>query len=354
MRDYTGKEIYVGIDVHKKTYAVTVICDGLVVKQCTMEARAKKLVEFFTHHFSGAQVKTAYEAGFSGFGLHRYLRGTGIENLVVHAAHIETSARDRVKTDKRDSRKIAEQLSAGRLRGIRVIDEQREVYRAVSRLREQLMCDRKRIGNRFKSALYMHGLLGAEEVPVAGKRWIEKVVSDYQGDASIRFMLETLRDAWNHLNAQIKKIDKELAAQAESESAIEIIYQSAPGIGAHHARILANELEDMKQFANEKQLFSFTGLTPCEYSSGEHIRQGHITRQGRSVLRKVLVQAAWLAVKKDKALADIFERISQTAGKKRAIIGIARRLIGRIRSCFMNGTLYEYGKEKSCTVLTNA
>ena len=113
--------------------------------------------------------------------------------------------------------------------------------------------------------------------------------------------------------------------------------------------MLANELEDMKQFTNEKQLFSFTGLTPREYSSGEHKRQGHITRQGRSILRKTLLLAAWVAIKKDSALLKIFERISKTAGKKRAIIAIARRLIGRIRSCFINGCLYELNKTHTHT-----
>jgi transposase len=347
MRDYTGKTIFVGIDVHKKTYALSCICEGLVVKQCTMVAEPGKLTTFFLQHFPGGLIKTAYEAGFSGFGLHRHLKEKGIENLVVHAAHIETSSQNRVKTDKRDSRKIAEQLSAHRLRGIWVPDERKEAYRALSRQREQLMKDRKRVGNRFKSALYMHGLLGAENVPVVGQKWMEKVVSDYKGDPSIQLMLETWRDSWIGLKIQIKKIDKALSEQAKTESAMDVIYQSAPGIGPHHARVLANELEDMRQFKNEKQLFSFTGLTPCEYSSGEHKRQGHITRQGRSILRKVLVQAAWLAIQKDTALEKIFERISKTAGKKRAIIGIARRLIGRIRSCFMTGSLYEYGRGKT-------
>lgn len=109
-----------------------------------------------------------------------------------------------------------------------------------------------------------------------------------------------------------------------------------------NARILANELEDTKRFKNEKALYSFTftGLTPCEYSSGDNKRQGHISRQGRAILRKVLTRAAWVAIKYDSSLKQIYERIAKTSGAKRAIIGIARRLIGRIRACFQSGEYY--------------
>src|SRR5204862_1513226 len=128
---------------------------------------------------------------------------------------------------------------------------------------------------------------------------------------------------WIFLKDKLKEIDSELAKQALQDKELEKIYQSVPGVGAVHARILANELEDMKHFANENQLFSFTGLTPSEYSSGEHKRQGHISRQGRSVLRKTLIQAAWKAIYKDPSLEIAFERMARKDGKKSAITGIS-------------------------------
>ncbi len=104
----------------------------------------------------------------------------------------------------------------------------------------------------------------------------------------------------------------------------------------------------MSQFKNEKKLFSFTGLTPQEYSSGENKRQGHISRQGRAVLRKVLVQAAWRAINQHDRLKDTFDRISIKAGRKRAIVAIARRLIGHTRACLQKKEEYSY-KEVSTT-----
>ena len=99
----------------------------------------------------------------------------------------------------------------------------------------------------------------------------------------------------------------------------------------------------MIQFKNERQLFSYTGLTPSEYSSGESIRRGHISRQGNSRVRAILVEIAWRAIKKDKALAKFFERLYPRTGKKRAIVAVARKLIGRIRAAFRQGQSYLIG-----------
>lgn len=345
MNDYTGKTVFAGIDVHKKTYAVTCICDNTILKKVTLKADPKMLADYLKKFFPGANIESAYEGGFSGFVLHRYLLSNGINNRVVHAASIEVSARDRVKTDKRDSLKIATQLSSGRLRGIYVPTVEREAYREVSRLREKMSIDKRRVGNRLKSLLMRQGLLGVDNDKAISLKWL-KEVETWTCHDSIKFSIQLCIHEWRYLNERLKELDKKLAEQAKADTRLEKIYQSAPGIGNVHARVLSNELDDMSQFANEKRLYSFTGLTPSEHSSGEHKRQGHISRQGRSVLRKVLVQAAWVAIKEDLSLFRIFERIAKIAGKKRAILGVARRLIGRIRSCFIHNKRYQ--SEKFC------
>ena len=102
-----------------------------------------------------------------------------------------------------------------------------------------------------------------------------------------------------------------------------------------------NELGDLTQFANERQLFSYTGLTPSEFSSGDTVRKGHITRQGNKRVRYILNQAAWRALKKDRDLKEFFERLHPRTGKKRAIVAVARKLIGRIRAAFKTGKPYQ-------------
>jgi transposase len=342
--DYTGKIVYVGMDVHKKTYSCACICNNEVVKRDSMPAKPEVIVNYLKNTFSGATIHTAYEAGFSGFHLHRYLVTQGINNIVVHPGSIEVASRDRVKTDKRDALKIATQLAAGRLRGIFIPSQEQEEKRSVTRLRTNIAKLRHQVGQQFKALLFTQGLIDGEDDTKLCQKWLLKKIDDVeQGGYSKDFCYSVNQYAqqWLQLTKRMKEIESRLKIQASKDKVLQTVYESVPGIGPIHARQLANELGDMTQFKNEKQLFNFTGLTPSEYSSGEHIRQGHITRQGNSLLRKILIEAAWLAIIKDPSLKEVFNRLSKKRGKKRAIVGIARRLIGRIRSCVTTGVLYE-------------
>ena len=342
--NYTGKTVYVGIDVHKKTYSCVCICEGQIVKRDTMPAKPQLLVNYLKNSFKQAKINTAYEAGFSGFHLHRYLVSHEINNIVVHPGSIEVASRDRVKTDKRDALKIANQLAAGRLRGIFVPSQEREEKRSVSRLRTNIVKLRHQIGQQFKALLFTQGLIESEDGRKLCPQWLSQKLAEvdkkgYSNDFC--YSLKQYAQEWMRLTDQIKEIEAMLEIQGNKDIALQQLYESVPGIGPIHARQLANELGDMKQFRNEKKLFSFTGLTPSEHSSGEHVRQGRITRQGNSVLRKIFIEAAWIAITKDPSLEEIFNRLSATRGKKRAIVGVARRLAGRIRSCVLAGALYE-------------
>ena len=104
---YEGRQVYMGLDVHREFFVASCICDGVVVKRCRMPGTVEAVISLVTKEFRGASVRAAYEAGYSGLWLHRNLIAAGIDCIVVHAASIEVSARDTVKTDKRDSLKIA-------------------------------------------------------------------------------------------------------------------------------------------------------------------------------------------------------------------------------------------------------
>lgn len=353
--NYTGKIVYVGIDVHKKTFACVSICEDQIVKRDSMPAKPEILLNYLKNtFFSASQINTAYEAGFSGFHLHRYLISHGINNIVVHPGSIEVASRDRVKTDKRDALKIAKQLSVGRLRGIFIPSQEREEKRSVTRLRTNIAKLRHQVGQQLKSLLFTQGLIIGEDDTRLSSKWISKKlfeVKQQRYSEDFLYSLDQYAQQWLQLTKHMKEVEEKLEMQADAEKGLQLIYESVPGIGPLHARQLANELGDMKQFRNEKQLFSFTGLTPSEYSSGEHTRQGNITRQGNSVLRKILIEAAWVTIRKDPSLEGIFVRLSAGRGKKRAIVGVARRLIGRIRSCVVNGTLYEIkSTQEACSL----
>lgn len=345
MRDYTNKTIFLGMDVHKKTYSVTAICEGRIIKRDTLKADPFVLIAYCKKFFVGAEIKSAYEAGFCGFHLHRSLEKVGIKNIVVDAASIETAANDRVKTDKRDSLKLATHLSHDKLKGIFIPSVEQEDRRTVTRLRDTFVCERTRLACQLKALLFQHGLINPDDKRIVSIKWI-KTLSELHLNSGLQFAIRQFSELWLHLDIKIKEIDKELVMQAESDNALENTYRSVPGIGPTSARVLANELGDMSQFNNERQVFSYIGLTPSEHSSGEHVRQGHITRQGKPILRKILIQVAWKTVKIDFSLKDIFEKLSARVGKRKAIVGIARRISGRLRACLRKQELYRGAKEK--------
>src|SRR4029453_5550615 len=117
-RSYTVENIYVGADVHKATYTVTCVCQRQIVKTATVPAEPARFAESLSRWFPGAILSSAYGGGFSGFWLHRALTTAGITNLVVNPASVAVAANDRVKTDRRDSKRLAIDLADGALGGL--------------------------------------------------------------------------------------------------------------------------------------------------------------------------------------------------------------------------------------------
>lgn len=335
---YVGKKIFVGIDVHLRFYQVTCYSEGLRVHKFRCKAVPGELAYSLSKMFRGAEIESCYETGFSGFVLHRTLCSGGIKNRVVNAGDVETSSR-KDKTDKRDSDKLAQQLMGGRLKGIAVPSEEQELKRQLTRVREQLMRKRTSTKNQIRMRFHYFGLLAWDEKREMSFSLVREVLEKVSSPELIA-STEALVAIWRGLDEQLKKITTELKHQAESDE-FETIYRKLPGVGPLSSRILSNELGDLRRFPNMKALYRFTGLTPGEYSSGENRYLGGISREGNPRLRHVLVEAAWNALSKDKELREYFEKLATRAGKKRAIVAVARKLIGRARALFISGEDYK-------------
>lgn len=338
---YEGKIVYIGIDVHKKTYIMTAYCEGMIMKRATCPADPVVFADSLRKWFKGAQIKSVYEAGFSGFVLHRVLVAAGIENIVVNPSSVEVASKDRVKTDKRDSKKLAEQLSVGRLVGIYVPTNKEELKRQLPRTRDQLVKTRTRVANQIKGKLFQFGLMLPDDDRLVSNRFL-KVIERFELPSELKLALTVLIETWRELTMKIWKLTRALKKQAVEDSALERVYRSVPGVGVVGSRILATELGDMSRFRNVRSLYSYTGLTPSEFSSGEHVRRGHISRQGNSWVRGVLVEIAWRTIAKDRDLREVYEKLKGRRGAKIAIVAIARKLIGRIRACLRSGEMYCY------------
>lgn len=341
-KDSSVVRVFIGIDVHKRQYTVCCRREGAVVKRASMVGRPEEVVKFIENNFSGEQVSTVYEAGFSGFGLHRVLEAAGHKSIVVHAASIEISLK-KVKNDKRDSYKMAEQLEAGRLRSIRIPTESEDYLRQIPRARDQIIRARTRLKNQIRMRLHYFGLLDPLDKRGLSREHLKEVRK-----AGIRAELEAVLKAqeaiWDALDEQLKIFNRSISLGSSDELVQR--YLRVPGFGKLISVILARELGDMSQFKNIKDLFSFTGLTPSLFSTDDNSHLGHITRQGQPRLRHLLVQAAWVAIKKDRTLREAFNRIAAKAGKKKAIVAIARKLIGKARAVVRDNEKYEIKESK--------
>src|SRR6266481_1800476 len=312
----------------KDTYTVTCIHNKRIVKTATVQSDPASLAASLPRWFQGAKLSSVYEAGFSAFVLHRSLTKAGITNIVVNPASVAVAANDKVKTDRRDSKKLAFDLADGRLRGIYVPTEEEELARLLPRTRAQIVEHRATIARQIKAKLHQFGLIAPSCRRLISNRYLREIAA-WSLPPELQASLTLLAEQWRFATRQLIEMRRLLREQAQAQEVV--------------ARTLATELGDMTRFANERALFSYTGLTPSEHSSGTSVRRGHISRQGSSRVRHLLIETAWRALPRDAVLKEMFDRIAATRGKKRAIVAIARRLTGRMRACFRQGTTYAVG-----------
>ena len=169
---FKGQNIYVGIDVHLKTWHVTTLTESGYKYSFAQHSDAKELFDRLNKKFPEAHYKSAYEAGFCGFSVHYALTELGFENIVVHAADIPTTGKEKtMKTDAVDSEKIAWSLKRDELRGIYIKDKCFMDDTNLMRLRQRFIMDLSRQKNRIKHLLYTQGVTYPERFHNSKTHW---------------------------------------------------------------------------------------------------------------------------------------------------------------------------------------
>lgn len=334
-----SQPVYIGIDVHKRSWSLCVIHCDQVVGQYTIAANNSALGGVLGK-FSDFKIYSAYEAGFSGFGLHFYLRDAGVENIVVAAHKIPVQSGDLVKTDRRDSQKIAFCLSKGLLKGIYVPTPEELDRRELLRTREKIKKKRVRVICHLKMLLLQHGFqLNGQTLSAARIAEIRAMALPQQ----VRFCAEIFLEELAFMNRKLLDLDAAIR-RAVNESSYRFrkeLIETVPGIGPIISTSLCFEIGDWSRFKNAGQLCAYLGLTPREYSSGERVYRGRITGQGKTWLRAYLVEASWKTIGVDPELKKFYHRIrSNTGSGKKAIVAVARKLVCRIFSMVKNNKAY--------------
>lgn len=343
-----GEAVFVGIDLHNAKWHVTVRTAEIELFSGSIPGRWEALKRILDR-YKGHRLQAVYEAGYFGFWLHDHLEEYGAECIVTPPSLIPQEYGNRVKTDRRDSRKLAHFLAKGMLKRVWVPTEEERYHRQVIRRRRQLVGDRIRTQSRIKAELRLYGIA----LPEPTGRWTKTYLVNL---GRIRFKNRWMQESFDRLLEQYHFLDKLITEQTEllrelSETELYRervgILQTIPGVGLLGAMELLLELQDISRFRRADQLAAYVGLTPSQYTSADKIRMGRITCMGKDSLRAMLVQSSWFLVRKDGVMKEKYEKLKARSGTKRAIVAIARILLIRARRLLLDKNPYVVGLVKS-------
>jgi transposase len=346
--DFSGQTIYVGLDVHKKSWSVSIFSEQCEHKTFTQPPDVDKLVHYLKRNFPGADYRAVYEAGFCGFWVHDQLRDQGVNCIVANPADVPTTNKERTnKRDRIDCRKLSRNLRSGAIQGIYVPSRPKLEDRSLVRTRQSMMKKQTRCKNQMKSLLFFYGIDLPEELVRSSwsqkfLRWIEGIRMERDsGDMVLKAHLEELK----HLKPIIASLNRAiilLSREAEYRDGVRLL-RTVPGVSTLTAMILLTELCELARFATLDHLASYVGLIPDTKASGETEHIGNLTYRRNAQLRAVLIEAAWTASRKDPLLLLAFNEYCKRMRKTRAIVKIARKLLNRIRYVLKNQTEYVPG-----------
>jgi transposase len=339
--DFTGQQIYVGMDVHKKSWSISIFTDQFEHKTFSQPPEVGVLVNYLKRNFPGAAYKSVYEAGFSGFWIHDRLQEQGVQCLVVNPADVPTKDKERAgKTDRVDCRKLARSLRSGEIDGIYVPTRPKAEDRSLIRTRHSMVKKQTRSKNQIKSILCFYGIHIPDELANShwSKRfinWIESIrMERASGDMALKAHLMELTHV-RYIIAELNRAIRALANTDDYRDNVRIL-KSVPGISTLTAMTLLTELYDIVRFKTLDKLCSYVGLIPNTNSSGETDHKTGMTGRRNNHLRGVLIESAWTAARKDPALMMAFNELCKHMTKTNAIVRIARKLLNRIRYVLKN------------------
>jgi transposase len=255
-------------------------------------AATARLVKKLSERYG--KLKFCYEAGPTGYGLHRQITGLGHECMVVAPSLIPRKPGDRVKTNRRDAMSLARQLRAGDLTAVWVPDARHEAIRDLTRAREAAVDDRQQKRQQVSALLLRLGLHypGKTTWGTAHLRWLAGLRLAHLEQ---RIVLEELLLAVRQAADRIKRLEQaiEEAVPTWSLAARLTGLMTLRGIDFIAATVLLAEIGDLTRFRTPRELMGYLGLVPSESSTGDRVRKGSITKAGNRRARRMLVEAAW-------------------------------------------------------------
>jgi transposase len=301
---------FLGLDVHRDTISVAVLSPRqeapTVDRIANDEPSVRRLVARFPDR---RRLRACYEAGPTGYELARLLDRLEVRCQVIAPTLIPKAPGDKVKTDRRDCRRLARLHRAGELVAIRVPTVAEEAVRDLCQARVDMLADRSRARLRLGGFLLRHGRVwhDGSTWTYGHERWL---LAQRFDDPALATTYAHYRATVSARDAALDAIEADLATWYDRPPFADAVARLSAyrGVTRLGALTLASEVADWRRFASAGQFMGFCGLTPSEYSSGSSTWRGRITKCGNSHLRAQLVESAWAYQHRPQATLELRRR----------------------------------------------
>jgi transposase len=333
LRAFTSRKeacmYYVGIDVHQRRSSVEILdCNGKRFKRFEVTGPWSTLADAVAARVPGP-FAVCYEAS-CGYG-YLYERFSRVARLVraAHPAKLRLIFAAKRKHDRLDAAKLAKVLYLDAVPAVHVPDASVRSWRQSVEFRQRLLASLVAVKNQLRAFLKERGLASAAPRGLWTRRglaWLAALDLG-GGDEASALRRDLLLEQLAELTAKLKRVTGQLDATAGHRPGVALL-RTIPGVGPRTAEALAAYVDDPRRFGNLRQVGAYFGWAPCQDASGDVSRLGHITRDGPATVRKLLCEAAWVAVRRSPTVRAFYERVRRDDPdrKKVAIVATAHYL----------------------------
>jgi transposase len=332
---------YMGVDNHKQRSHLTIMEEnGAIVKAGSVLNYRSEIQQFLRG--LETEMKAVVEAGYSSYVLVDILEDLGVEVKVAHPLEVKAIAKAKIKTDKRDSRVLADLLRANFIPEAHKRSPETRRAQRVLRQRAFFVAARTRVKNRIRSLLAQQPEDIQKEIGVEPELFSRKGIERLKElkMASVdKALLEGLVKLEEELSALIKTSDKLVGDLFQRMTDAQRI-STVPGFGKFFSVLVATEIDDIRRFESAAKLHSYAGVIPSTHSSGMRTYQGKMTREGNRWLRWAAVEAVWPAIRHDRGLELFYLKYASRKKANAAKVVTARRLLTIIYTILKEGRNY--------------
>jgi transposase len=334
--------LYVGLDVHSRQSSLCILNSaGGTVNQIQLKGPRSQVVDRLRQLDQPFSI--CYEAS-CGYGhLYEQLRPLAAHVAVAHPAKLRLIYKDKRKNDRVDAQKLAKMLLLDLVPRVHVPHVDVRAWRSMIILRQRVMGQLVWAKNQIRAVLRENDIAGAKWL------WSKRQIARLQAlelHPVAKLRLELAVEEFTSVKQKVRRLEAELQRFADRHPAVRLL-MTIPGVGIRTAETFVAWVDDIARFRRTRQLGAYFGLVPCQDASADRNRLGHITRDGPPVMRKLITEAAWTAVKRCPSFKRYFERVmaERPDRKKIAIVAAAHRMIRVMGAMLRSGTAYDANYE---------